>query len=284
MSVDHTFLQLIKTALVEDIGTGDISAALVPTTETSEAVVMTREDLIVCGQHYFNAVFQQIDPTIQINWFVNDADSAQAGTKLCSLTGHSKSLLTGERTALNFLQTLSGTATMTHKLVELIRHTNTKLLDTRKTIPGLRQAQKYAVVCGGGVNHRMGLYDAFLIKENHIRALGSLTNAVKQARALNAKVLLEVEVENFTELAEALANQVPRILLDNFNIKDLKKAVEITAGHAELEASGNISEKNIIAVAETGVNFISVGKITKDIKAIDLSMRFENLLINTPSH
>ncbi len=272
--LEDTFLQLIKFALAEDVGSGDINAALVSTEDIIKAEVVTREDLILCGQKYFDAVFQQLDPTIQITWHYQDTEFVKANAKLCQLKGLAKNLLTAERTALNFLQTLSGTATTTYKFVERIKHTKTKLLDTRKTIPCLRQAQKYAVVCGGGVNHRLGLYDAFLIKENHIRALGSLTNAVKKARLLNPNLLLEVEVENFAELTEALENKVSRILLDNFQITDLKKAVEITAGRAELESSGNITENNIAAIAETGVDFISVGRLTKDIKAIDLSMRF----------
>lgn len=276
---DHdAFSQLIKSALAEDIGSGDISAALVSNEEISEekiqAEVLTREAMVLCGQDYFNAVFQAVDPTVKIEWFYPEATHIEANSKLCRLSGPAQSLLTGERTALNFLQTLSGTATITYKFAQLIKYTHTKLLDTRKTIPGLRQAQKYAVRCGGGVNHRMGLYDAFLIKENHIRALGSLTNAVNKARSLQMNVLLEVEVENFAQLAEALDNKVPRILLDNFQLADLKKAVQITAGRAELEASGNVSEHTIVAIAETGVDFISVGSLTKDVKAIDLSMRF----------
>jgi nicotinate-nucleotide pyrophosphorylase (carboxylating) len=266
---------LVNQALIEDIGTGDITAELIDVAESTTAKVITREAMVLCGIDYFNEVFKQVDASINIEWLHKDGDVIPANADLCKINGKAKTILTAERTALNFLQTLSATATYTHRLNQLIKHTKAKLLDTRKTIPGLRQAQKYAVKCGGGVNHRMGLYDAFLIKENHIRAAGSISNAVAKARELDADLLLEVEVENFAELEEALECRVPRIMLDNFDINRLVHAVSLNQNRAELEASGNVSEKTIAAIAETGVNYISVGKLTKDIQAIDLSLRFQ---------
>lgn len=275
MKQNSFFSDLIAMALMEDVGSGDISAKFISETEVATAHVLTREALVLSGAPYFNEVFRQVDLSIHVTWHYKDSNLIEAGQTICSLKGNAKGLLTGERTALNFLQTLSGTATLTHKLANLIKHTSAKLLDTRKTIPGLRQAQKYAVRCGGGFNHRMGLYDAFLIKENHIRAAGGMAYAVKQARIIDPTIPLEVEVRNLKELEIALDNQVPRVLLDNFQLNDIKQAVLMTHQRAELEASGGITEENIVAVAETGVDFISVGAITKNVKAIDLTMLFD---------
>ena len=265
----------VKHALAEDIGTGDRTAHLIPTDAYSHATVISREPAILCGIAWFSEVFTQLSKDIVINWRMRDGAQVKSGEILCELSGPSASLLSGERTALNFLQTLSGTATETHKYVNAVRNTGVKILDTRKTIPGLRYAQKYAVTCGGGQNHRMGLFDAILIKENHISAAGSVTAALNTARSMK-DVPIEIEVENLQQLEEALAAGAPRILLDNFSIQDLKSASQITQGHAELEASGAITLENINIVAQTGVNFISIGSLTKHVRAIDLSMRFHN--------
>lgn len=273
--VSSSILDVVTLALDEDIATGDVTAELIDATEVVTANVITREAMVLCGVDYFNEVFQQVDASIQIEWLYNDGDALPINAELCNITGKAKTILTAERAALNFLQTLSGTATYTYQLNQLIKHTTTKLLDTRKTIPGLRHAQKFAVKCGGGMNHRMGLYDAFLIKENHIQAVGSISKAVAKARQINSDILLEVEVENYAELEEALGCNVPRIMLDNFSVEMLVHAVKLNQGRAELEASGNVSEATIVAIAETGVDYISVGKLTKDVRAIDLSLRFE---------
>ncbi len=268
---------IIQLALKEDIGSGDVTANLIASDTKAQANLLTREPMVLCGTEYFVEVFRQIDARVKIHWYFEDKTCVDVNEMLCTIEGSARSILTAERTALNFLQTLSGTATTTAQLVKKIAHTKARLLDTRKTLPGLRQAQKYAVICGGGVNHRMGLYDAFLIKENHIQAAGSITEAVKQARSFAKQLLLEVEVENLEGLQEALNCDVPRIMLDNFSLDKMQKAVNLNKGKAELEASGNVNETTIAAIAETGVDFISVGKITKDIKAIDLSLRFVNL-------
>jgi nicotinate-nucleotide pyrophosphorylase (carboxylating) len=233
---------------------------------------------VLCGTAWFDEVFRQIDPRVRVAWSARDADRVRADQQLCTLEGPARSLLTGERTALNFLQMLSATATVTRKYVDTVAGTNCRILDTRKTIPGLRVAQKYAVRCGGGTNHRIGLFDAILVKENHIAAAGSIAGAVAESRRLDSKVLLEVEVENLTQLREALDARVDRVLLDNFSLEQLREAVKITRQHAnartELEASGNLSLETLRAVAETGVDFISAGSLTKHVRAVDLSMRF----------
>lgn len=269
----------VKTALAEDIGAGDITAQLVPQDSIRAARVITREDAVLCGRAWFDEVFRQLDPGVAITWHAADGDRIHADQALCDLKGPARSLLTAERTALNFLQTLSGTATTTRRYVDAISGTHCRILDTRKTLPGLRLAQKYAVRCGGGTNHRIGLFDAILVKENHIAAAGSITAAVDAARRLNSKVLLEVEVENLEELNQALDAQVDRILLDNFSLDDMRRAVSITRQHRntgiQLEASGNMSLETLRAVAQTGVDFISVGGLTKHVRAVDLSMRFE---------
>lgn len=260
--------------LAEDIGTGDITAAIIPEATYAEAEVITREDMVLCGQAWFDAVFKQLNPDIQIDWQVQDGDNVDKNTLLCKLQGSARALLTGERTALNLLQTLSATATVARQYAEAVIGTNCKVLDTRKTIPALRDAQKYAVKCGGCYNHRIGLYDGVLIKENHIMAAGSIAKAVQTARELST-VAVEVEVESLEQLQEALAAAPDRIMLDNFSLDDLRTAVALTQGSVELEASGNIDLTNIRTIADTGVDFISIGALTKHIKAVDLSMRIK---------
>jgi nicotinate-nucleotide pyrophosphorylase (carboxylating) len=269
--------QDVTRALEEDIGSGDLSAQLVPEGKLAEARVITREPMHLAGAAWFDEVFRQVDPRIEVRWAAMDGDHLAPGALLCTLHGPARGILSGERAALNFIQTLSATATRTHKFVRAVHGTRARILDTRKTLPGLRQAQKYAVICGGGWNHRMGLFDAILIKENHIAAAGGITSAVVHARHQSPGVPIEVEVENLEQLEEALMAGVPRILLDNFNLDLLRAAVSLTAGRAELEASGGVSLENVRAIAETGVDFISIGSLTKDIQAIDLSMRFDGL-------
>lgn len=259
--------------LAEDVGEGDLTAALIPESLPARAEVATREDMVLCGQSWFDAVFRRLDPAVSIEWRARDGESLSAGTVLCILFGSARALLTGERTALNLLQTLSATASMARRYADAVRGTRATVLDTRKTLPGLRLAQKYAVRCGGCANHRMGLYDGILIKENHILAAGSLTAAVRAARARHPSLPVEVEVENLPELAEALAAGAERILLDNFTLEAMRRAVEFTGGRARLEVSGNVTLESIRTIAETGVDFISVGGLTKHLHAIDLSLR-----------
>lgn len=264
----------VRRALAEDVGDGDLTATLVPD-ETVTAELVTREDAVLCGTAWFDAVFRQLDARVVVDWLAQDGAHVRAGAVLCRLHGPARALLTGERTALNFLQTLSGTATRTARYVEAVRGTGTRILDTRKTIPGLRHAQKYAVTCGGGYNHRMGLYDAVLIKENHIAAAGGVAAALAAARRVApVGVLIEIEVETLAQLEQALAAGAGRILLDNFDLDDLRTAVRLTAGRAELEASGGMALAGVRAVAGTGVDYISVGGLTKHVEAIDLSLRF----------
>lgn len=268
--------QQVANALNEDIGSGDISAKLIAKKQSACATVICREPAIMCGQAWFNEVFAQLDEQVNIEWLVQEGDKIPANTLLCKLQGRARSLLTGERTALNFLQTLMGTATAANRYSEeLAAHGKTKLLDTRKTLPGLRLAQKYAVRIGGGVNHRVGLYDAVLIKENHIMAAGSLANAVSKAKAKFPNTFIEAEVESLAELTEALSLPLDRIMLDNFSLQDIHQAVSLTQGKIPLEVSGNVTFDNLAALAQTGVDFISTGAITKHLYAIDLSMRFE---------
>ncbi|MCX7098008.1 MAG: carboxylating nicotinate-nucleotide diphosphorylase [Methylococcales bacterium] len=267
----------IKPFLDEDIGTGDITAAIIPEAAMAQAEVLTREAMVMCGQAWFDAVFQYLDSAVLIDWQVAEGEAVGGDTVLCKLSGPARALLTGERTALNLVQLLSATATQARQYAEAVQGTSTKVLDTRKTIPGLRNAQKYAVACGGCHNHRIGLYDGVLIKENHILAAGSITKAIQAARALTT-VSVEVEVETMTELQEAIAARPDRIMLDNFSLNDLRAAVKLTAGAVELEASGNIGLNNIRAIAETGVDYISIGALTKHVKAVDLSMRIKLVL------
>ncbi|HEY6644449.1 carboxylating nicotinate-nucleotide diphosphorylase [Povalibacter sp.] len=267
----------VARALAEDSGTGDLTASLIPAEKNARATVISRETAVLCGCDWFNAVFRQLDPAIHIQWFANDGDRVNANQTLCELTGSARNLLTGERTALNFLQTLSATATSTRTHVEAIAGTSTRVLDTRKTVPGLRLAQKYAVVCGGGVNHRIGLFDAILVKENHIAAAGSIAAAVAHARRVAGDRVVEVEVESLDELRQALATDIDRILIDNFTLAMMREAVAINrqhGGRVKLEASGNVSLQTIRGIADTGVDFISIGGLTKHVQAVDLSMRF----------
>ena len=267
----------VALALQEDIATGDINAQLIPDKQRDTATIICREPMVVAGKAWVDEVFRQLDPNMQLDWAVKDGDAVAANQILVTLIGNTRALLTGERTALNFLQTLSSTATVVANHVAVIAELPTKLLDTRKTLPMLRHAQKYAMLCGGGNNHRIGLYDAFLIKENHIMACGGIAQAVSQARQIANKPV-EVEVENFDELHQAIAANADIVMLDNFTIEDTQKAVELVASlgkPCQLEASGDISLTNLRQVAETGVDFISMGALTKHIKAIDLSMRFQ---------
>ena len=262
-------------ALEEDIGDGDITAALIPDSQQSTATVISRENAIVCGIEWFNEVFKQLDPSIKVDWNVADGDKVVADQVLCTLQGASRAILSGERAALNFLQTLSATASIANHYANIVAGTNTKVLDTRKTIPNLRRAQKYAVACGGCHNHRIGLYDAYLIKENHIAAAGSITNSINTARSLNPHAKVEVEVETLDEVKEALAASADILLLDNFSLDMLREAVAVNNGQSTLEASGNVTTDTIRAIAETGVDAISTGELTKHVRAIDLSMRFK---------
>lgn len=267
--------ETVQRALAEDVGQGDLTAALIPADTQVEAQVITRVTAVLCGTAWFDEVFRQVDKRVSIDWTAHDGDSISSGQTLCILRGPARALLTGERTALNFLQLLSGTATLARKYVDAVRGTRAVILDTRKTVPGLRRAQKYAVACGGGQNHRMGLYDAILIKENHIAAAGSIVAALRAARAsAPSGVSVEIEVENLEQLRKALESGAVRILLDNFRIEELKSAVREASGRAKLEASGGIDLSNIRAFAETGVDFISIGDMTKNVRALDLSMRF----------
>ncbi len=265
--------QQVAAALAEDIGSGDITAALIPKTELARGRVICREPGVACGKAWVDAVFRQIDSSVKLSWQLSDGESVAADTTLLELEGPARSLLTGERAALNFLQLLSGTATRCRHYADLVEGTGVHLLDTRKTIPGLRTAQKYAVTCGGCFNHRIGLFDAYLIKENHIAACGSIAAAIDTAGEQSPGKPVEVEVENLAELDEALAAGADRVMLDNFPIEQLTEAVKINAGRAELEASGGITEATLRTIAETGVDYISIGALTKDAIALDLSMR-----------
>ncbi len=263
----------VKIALAEDIKSGDITAELIPAKNTMKAKVITREQAVICGIDWVNETFRQLDKEVTINWHCKDGDQVEADSVLFTLEGNARSLLTGERTALNFLQLLSGTATRCAEYAKIVAGTGVTLLDTRKTIPGLRTAQKYAVSCGGCANHRIGLYDAFLIKENHISACGSITAAITTARNNHPSKPVEVEVENIDEFHEALAAGADIIMLDNFSHSDKLSAVKICNNSAKLEASGGITKDSLRDIAETGVDYISIGTLTKDIKAIDLSMQ-----------
>ena len=265
---------LVKHALTEDIGSGDLTASLVLEIETN-ATIISREKAIICGIDWVNACFTQIDANIQINWQVEEGQQVSSNQLLCEIKGSARALLSAERCALNFLQTLSAVATHTHQYVELVKGTKAQILDTRKTLPGLRLAQKYAVTIGGGFNQRIALYDGILIKENHIVAAGSIAAALHQAFALNTEASVQIEVENLTELNEALAAGATSVLLDDFSLADMRAAVEISNGAALLEASGNVNLNTVRQIAETGVDRISIGALTKNIQAIDLSMRIQ---------
>lgn len=281
--VAQEIAQSVKIALHEDLNgltptEGDITAYLIPEDKQAKAMVISRDDAVFCGKAWVEEVFKQIDQQVSITWFVNDGDFVVANSQLFSLAGSARSLLTGERSALNFVQTLSGISTRTKQYVDLIAETNCKLLDTRKTLPGLRNASKYAVLCGGGVNHRIGLYDAYLIKENHILACGGIKAAIDMAKHLQPDRWVEVEVESIDELTQALNAGAERVMLDNFSIPMMLDAVKInhenTLHTAELEVSGNVTTHTILSYAQTGVDYVSVGALTKHIQAVDLSMRF----------
>lgn len=272
-SSEFVDLEAIDRYLEEDRGPGDLTALILPPESLAKATVTTREDMVLCGRAWFDAVFKRLDPKLEIRWHVDEGASAQKDQVLCSLHGFARPLLTGERTALNLLQTLSGTATLSRQYAEAARGTPVRILDTRKTIPGLRLAQKYAVRCGGCHNHRMGLYDAILIKENHIEAAGSIALALALARQSADSLMIEIEVETLKELEEALIGGCERILLDEFSLEMMQQAVAMAKGKALLEVSGNVRLHEIHAIAATGVDYISVGALTKNIRAIDLSMR-----------
>ena len=281
MSISHTLIsQLVTLALDEDLNNqsaeqGDITAQLIPQAEQANAKVITREDCIFCGKDLIIEVFKQVDPSVVVNICVNDGDFVSANSTLFTASGSARAILTAERTALNFVQTLSGTATTTAHYVKELSGTSTQLLDTRKTIPGLRALQKYAVKCGGGANHRIGLFDAFLIKENHIAACGGINNAITQAKLNHADKPIEVEVESFDELEQAINAGADIIMLDNFNPEQIRQAVSITNKRAKLEVSGNMTLETLKAYSQAGVDFISSGALTKNLQSIDLSMRFE---------
>lgn len=269
----------VATALREDVGSGDLTAALIPAGRSGRATVITREAAVIAGRPYVDEVFRQIDPQVQVDWQVSDGDTVTANQLLYRLSGPARSLLTGERSALNFLQTLSGTATVTRRYVDALAGLPCRILDTRKTLPGLRNAQKYAVRCGGGRNHRIGLYDGILVKENHIIAAGSIGAAVQSARASGTGVPVEVEVETLDELRQTLDAGADMALLDEFTLDDLRAAVVMNRNHTngpiKLEASGGVTFETLREIAQTGVDFISVGGLTKHVRAVDLSMRFE---------
>jgi nicotinate-nucleotide pyrophosphorylase (carboxylating) len=267
--------KLVTQALAEDVASGDITAALIGADVQASGRIVTREDGILCGTAFALEAFQQIDPSCYVEWAGQDGDPIAADSLVCTLSGSARALLIGERTALNFLQLLSGTATTASQYAARVAHTGVKLLDTRKTVPGLRLAQKYAVTCGGCYNHRIGLFDAFLIKENHISAAGGIAEAIEAARSVAPDKPVEVEVENEAELEQALKASADRIMLDNFTLEALRDAVSHTEGRAELEASGNVTDETLVAIAETGVDFISIGALTKHVKALDLSMRID---------
>ena len=269
---------VVSRAIAEDLRDGDLTAELIAAHTHAVARVVTRESATLCGRAWFDETFRQLDPRVAIAWHADDGDLLAADSVVCDLQGPARSIVTGERTALNFLQTLSGTATAARSYAELVVTTSTRILDTRKTLPGLRLAQKYAVRCGGGENHRIGLFDAVLIKENHIAAVGGVSAAVATARRRSPQVMIEVEVETLAQLREALATDADRIMLDDFSLADMRAAVQLRDGHGgkrqELEASGSIDAATLTAVAATGVDFVSIGAITKHVRAIDFSMRF----------
>jgi nicotinate-nucleotide pyrophosphorylase (carboxylating) len=268
----------VENALREDVGAGDVTAALVPAAQQVRGAVLTREAAVLCGRAWAEETFRQLDPRVRLSWQATDGDRLNAGQEILRIAGPARPVLTGERTALNFLQLLSATATVTRRYVDAIAGTACRILDTRKTLPGLRSAQKYAVRCGGGDNHRMGLYDQVLIKENHIAAAGSIAGAIQAARAGTPQITVEVEVESLSELEEALDARPDIVMLDEFGRTDLEAAVALNRAHGnpvKLEASGSVSLEHVRAIAETGVDFVSIGALTKHVRAVDLSMRLE---------
>ena len=267
--------QTVSAALAEDVGSGDLTASLIPASQQAQATIISRENAVICGIDWANACFHQLDKNIKINWLVNEGEKIATNQLLCEISGNARALLTAERCALNFLQTLSAVATQTREYVDAIADTKAQILDTRKTLPSLRLAQKYAVTVGGGVNQRLALYDGILIKENHIAAAGGIAAALSLACRLNKNVTIQIEVENLDELQQALRAGATNILLDNFTLADMKKAVQLNNGKALLEASGNVNMRTVRAIAETGVDRISIGSLTKNIRAIDLSLRIK---------
>lgn len=276
MNLASAIRENVKAALKEDSGGGDLTAKLISTSARAKAKVVAREEAVLCGAAWFEACFRNLDPKVKIHWRLHDGDTIRAGQVLCEISGETRAMLTAERPAINFLQMLSATATVTRHYIEAVKGAGAAIMDTRKTLPGLRMAQKYAVKVGGGKNQRIGLFDGILIKENHIIAAGGVVQALQQAKKLAKRgVSIQIEVENLQQLEEALSAGAKLILLDNFNADQLREAVRLTAGRAKLEASGGINLANVRAVAETGVDRISIGNLTKDVKAIDFSMRFE---------
>ena len=274
-ALEETVTRDVTRALAEDVGTGDLTAALIPAERTSHARLLTRQSGVLCGVEWFRRTFEELDPDVEIFWHHDDGDDIVADSSLCELEGRSRAILTGERTAINFVQLLSGVATRTRQFVRAVEGTRARILDTRKTLPGLRIAQKYAVATGGGTPNRIGLYDGILIKENHLVAAGGLAQAVREARrAVPEGTMLQVEIETLEQLREALDAGAKLILLDNFDLTRMREAVRIAGDSAELEASGGVSLDNVRAIAQTGVQRISVGSLTKDVTALDLSMRF----------
>lgn len=263
----------VRRALLEDVGTGDITAQLIPAERLAKATVISRDAAVIAGTAWVDAVFRQLDPRVAVHWQVVDGDRVQPNQALFHLEGPARSLLTGERSALNFLQLLSGVATRARHYADMVADTQVKLLDTRKTLPGLRMAQKYAVTCGGCHNHRIGLFDAFLIKENHIAACGGIAEAITAAHKIAPGKPVEIEVESLDELKQALDGGADIIMLDELSLDDMREAVRLTAGRAKLEASGGVTDATLRTIAETGVDYISIGTLTKDVKAVDLSMR-----------
>lgn len=271
--IQHLIPDAVKYALQEDIGSGDITAQLIPESQQATARIISRQQAVICGVDWVNEVFRQVDPALTLDWQVDDGDLVERDQVLFYAKGSARHLLTAERAALNFLQTLSGAATVSKFYADKVEGTSVKLLDTRKTLPGLRFAQKYAVTCGGCYNHRIGLFDAFLIKENHIMACGGIKEAIETAKTNEPGKPVEVEVETMDELQQALTAGADIIMLDNFSLDDMRKSVELTRGVAKLEASGGITDETLREIAETGVDYISIGALTKHCQAVDLSMR-----------
>jgi nicotinate-nucleotide pyrophosphorylase (carboxylating) len=274
MELYQLIINQAANALDEDVGSGDISGSLIDAEARLETELLLREDAVLCGCQWFEEVFRQCDERIDIHWLAGDGDSVPANSVVCEVSGPARGLLMAERSALNFLQTLSGTATLTRTYTDQIKHTDCRILDTRKTIPQLRIAQKYAVLCGGGSNHRIGLFDAYLIKENHLAAGGGIAKTVARARELHPGKLLEVEVENLAQLQQAIDVGVDRALLDNFSVEDMANAVKLNQKRIGLEASGNVELEQLVEIAATGVDFISIGALTKNLRAIDFSLRY----------
>jgi nicotinate-nucleotide pyrophosphorylase (carboxylating) len=274
MELYQLIINQAANALDEDVGSGDISGSLIDAEARLETELLLREDAVLCGCQWFDEVFRQCDERIDIHWLAGDGDSVLANSVVCKVRGPARGLLMAERSAINFLQTLSGTATLTRSYTDRIKHTDCRILDTRKTIPQLRIAQKYAVLCGGGSNHRIGLFDAYLIKENHLAAGGGIAKTVARARELHPGKLLEVEVENLVQLQQAIDVGVDRALLDNFSVDDMANAVELNQKRIELEASGNVELEQLVEIAATGVDFISIGALTKHLRAVDFSLRY----------